>query len=297
MTKKIVIYVETNFRLFFSEEILGKKYAIKINGRNFDIHTPINKNETIGWLSAPNGYEIHGDYVFGYKYESNSDKISIDTLIIETLVDEHDEVETFNSLSEKIDEYLKIFDSWAIVLSGQIFIDTQVKQEYKKDMFWSANNERLAVSPGACVECYLSGDMQLITNDLTKSIIKAIETTRDFVLELEYYRSALLEYRHKRFANCVLCAATASEIYVRKKIKERLTCTSEDEKKAIMDGMHGLGSLYSFAKKIGCDIPKTNHSSISKPRNKAIHEGLRPSRSDAEKALIETRKILAELLV
>ena len=298
MAKDIVIIVETNFHAFFDIGVLGKEFTIKINNKSCVVHTPVNKIGDNGSLSAPERFDIRGDYDFGTKWESNSNRVSIRAIVIEASSDKEDEVAAFKDLSEVIDESLKRFDSWAIVLSGQAYTETRVTQEYKKDMFWAENSERLRVSPGACIVAYLVESVPLITSNQVECIIKAIETFRDFPLELEYYKSALLQYRYEQYADCVLSSATASEIFVRRKIRNYLSCTSREEKDAIMDGLNGLKALYSFAKRIGCKLPSVKGlGKISNPRNKAIHEGIKPGRNSALEALEETRKILGELLL
>ena len=297
MAKDIVIIVETNFRAFFDAGVLDEVFSIKIDNKTCIVHTPVSKTRDTVSLSAPEHFNIRGDYIFG-TCESHSNRTSIGALVIEVPTDEEDEVSAFKVLSKVIDEHLKRFDSWAIVLSGQAYTETRVTQEYKKDMFWADNSERLRASPGVRIQAYLGENVPLVTSAQVKYIIKAIETFRDFSLELEYYKSALVQYRYGRYADCGLSSGTASEIFVRRKIRNYLSCASREEKDAIMDGLHGLKALYSFAKKIGCKLPCVKElGKISNPRNKAIHEGIKPDKNSALKTLEETRKILSELLL
>lgn len=53
MAKDIVVVVETNFRVFFDVEVLGKEFAIKVNNKSCVVHTPVNKNNKLCKIIVP----------------------------------------------------------------------------------------------------------------------------------------------------------------------------------------------------------------------------------------------------
>lgn len=110
-------------------------------------------------------------------------------VIVETQGDSSDEFKAYSLLSPKIDKYLKKIDDWAVVLSGQLYTETLLSQDYQKDMYWSKTHERLKASPATCITSCLRDHFRLIGSAQIRKIIKAIRDNVTILWSLNTIRT------------------------------------------------------------------------------------------------------------
>lgn len=293
----VVVVTETKFQVLFNRDVLGKEFEVHLNRNKITIHTPNNTpTNYVGYLGSPEKYKELKEIYFGHVFDSRTGETAINSLVIEMNTAYEDESKIVNDYSRIIDSYLKQFNDWAIVKTGQLFTENEVNQDYEKTFFWESSRERIRISPNVKIICNLRNGIRLADVNDVENILHKIERNECFGLDFEYYKKAILNYRYEEYRECVLNSATACEIAISNIIRNALSCGSLEEKDVIMNNISGLSQLCRFAKELGLPIPKFNQDYISKPRNKAIHRGDNVSAEQAKKSLLETRKVICDFL-
>lgn len=145
-------------------------------------------------------------------------------------------------------------------------------------------------------------DIQIIggfTNGLSKeSLVHALNRSVN-VLPPQYYRFLIRSLKHFNSANyrqCLLDAATATELALSTLLDSQLSDVNEYIKKMIYAKYNQAASLQQALNMNGQRIPESVINNIATPRNNAIHSGVEISRQVASDALKECQSLIYDRL-
>lgn len=292
---KAVVIVELDSPVHFHKEILGLQLPITINGHKYTINFPedIPKEQYTGPLRPPRNFKhfkLRPDRCFGFKWDSKNNKITIDTIILET------EESNIKITYDHINEYLGLFNAYSLLVTGEHIINAKVEQDKIHSYFIKAGDTYKRKSMTTCA------NITTVEQDHYKKLRRSdieeichILSNRDnwkMEMELEYLISSLKSYAEWDYRRAVLDAATSCDIILRKRAEAELLKYPKIRRNAIMSSRHGIGDLNDLLKLLGIDVGSYNIEKINKPRNDAIHSGKDVTSKEAQDAITEARRII-----
>ncbi len=106
-------------------------------------------------------------------------------------------------------------------------------------------------------------------------------------------RDSRIEYGRKNYRRCVLDAATAAEMALIKLQDSTLLNTDLKIAKSVRKKYRGIYELVEYLKTTEVEFPKDQiNNDVAKPRNKAIHEGVMPSKEQAVACLEKATELV-----